>query len=275
MVYNKFKKTTLLSMILTLFLVVSCTESETEMLQRTLSNEEIQMSVKAENLSADVNNIIEQDDIIERFAAKGESSTSGICATREVEKTDSGRTVMLDFGDGCTGDNGKEYSGKIKIVYTRTRAGYSKEITFDSFTINGNVFTGGKSIKWVKENGNKNPESTITKDVTITLTGGEVLTRKGTRIREKTAGILTKRRGDDVYAISGSWESVNRNGVVRTALVKTNLTRKYVCKYVVSGVIEVSKDGVKATIDFGDGSCDNKAMVTDANGDTKEISLGR
>ena len=76
-------------------------------------------------------------------------------------------------------------------------------------------------------------------------------------------------------SISGSWESVNRKGVARASTITTNLRREYACRYIVSGVLEISRDGIKATLDFGDGTCDNKATVTDANGKTKEISLKR
>lgn len=270
----RFMKTNAFLLILTLFLFISCSENETNLLQKTLPDSEIQMAIMTDGLSADVNSIVEQDEIDGRYASKGESNSS-TCATRTVTTTDTGKLVVLDFGDGCTGDNGKEYAGKINIAYTRAITGYSKKVMFDGFTINGNLFAGTKSIVWLKENANKNPESTITKDVTITLKGGEILVRKGVKIREKIAGKDTRRRGDDVYLISGNWQSINRNGVVRKATIKTKLRREYVCRFVVSGVIEISRDGVKATVDFGDGSCDDKAEVTDANGETKEISLGR
>ncbi|MCK5066933.1 MAG: hypothetical protein KAR16_05825, partial [Bacteroidales bacterium] len=48
------------------------------------------------------------------------------------------------------------------------------------------------------------------------------------------------------------------------------------CKYPLSGVIEITRDGETMTIDFGAGECDNIALVTkDEESEEIELSAGK
>jgi hypothetical protein len=44
------------------------------------------------------------------------------------------------------------------------------------------------------------------------------------------------------------------------------------CEYILSGTVELLRNGETTTIDYGDGTCDDIATVT-INGVTEEISL--
>ena len=47
------------------------------------------------------------------------------------------------------------------------------------------------------------------------------------------------------------------------------------CKFIVNGVVAYSQNGDEfASVDFGDGTCDDKAIKTTADGD-EEITLGK
>ncbi|WP_272150628.1 hypothetical protein [Tenacibaculum aiptasiae] len=240
-----------------------------------VTTEEILNVVLADDISTEIDEVIEDDGIESGFESKSATPPSNhpSCVVRTSEETATGKIVTLDFGDGCEGKRGREFAGKIIIEYVKTSNSFSKTVTFENFSVEGNSVEGGKSIVKVKENSNGNPEATFTIDIKITLESGVEIIKKGTKIKEKIEGADTDDRGDDVYSISGSWESINKNGVVKTATITTNLRREWACKYIVSGVIELSRDGATATLDFGDGSCDNLATLTDANGDTKEITL--
>lgn len=78
---------------------------------------------------------------------------------------------------------------------------------------------------------------------------------------------------DDVITIvSGSANGKNREG--RTFSVSiTNLTKPANCKYITKGTVELTPNGLNTrTINYGDGTCDNKATVT-VNGNSFEITL--
>ncbi|MFT4575881.1 MAG: hypothetical protein ACI9SI_000794 [Polaribacter sp.] len=273
---NVQKSITYLS-IIGLLLFVSCQSSDENIeVAENFTTEEALNFVLADDISAEVDDVLEDDAQDYNLSGKSTDSNTSIaakCAVRTVEVTASGKIVTLDFGTGCEGRKGKELAGKIIIEYVRTTTGFSKTVSFENFTVEGNAVEGGKSIAKLTANANGNPEATFTFDITITLTTGEVIIRKGTKVNEKIAGADTKNRGDDVYSISGNWESVNKDGVVKNALITVNLRREYACKYIVSGVIEITKDTATFTLYFGDGTCDNLATLTDSSGAVREITL--
>lgn len=257
------------------FLVFTSCETNNENITEELTTEELLNIALADDLSSDVNDVLSDDEAEGGFSGRSAVSRKHHpdCAERTVEDTADGKIVTIDFGTGCEGKRGKIFAGKIIIEYKESATEKSKTVSFENFSIDENTVQGVKSVVKIDANGNGNPEATHTVDMTITLTTGEVLTKKGTKIREKIEGADTDDRGDDVNLTSGSWESVNKDGVVKNATITTNLRREWACKYIVSGVVEITKDGVTSTLDFGDGSCDNKATLTDANGNVEEITL--
>lgn len=262
-------------------LVFTSCETNNDTISEELTTEEVLNVALADDLSSDVNDVLSDDESESGFSSRTDVASKSVasrkhhpdCAEKTVEETTDGKIVTIDFGTGCEGKRGKVFAGKIIIEYKETTTEKSKTVSFENFTIDENTVEGGKSIVKIEANGNGNPEATHSVDMTITLTTGEVLTKKGTKIREKIEGAGTDDRGDDVYSISGSWESVNKDGVVKNATITTNLRREYACKYIVSGVVEITKDGETSTLDFGDGSCDNVATLTDASGNSEEITL--
>jgi len=260
--------------ILSLLLFASCESNENVGLDGVTTEEALNV-VLADDISAEIDAVVEDDSAENNLASKGTTTSSNhpSCVERTSVDTANGKIVTLDFGEGCIGKRGKEFSGKIIIEYVKTDDDFSKTLTFENFTVEGNMVEGGKSIVKIKENSNGNPEATFIIDITITLESGDEIIRKGTKIKEKIAGADTDDRGDDVFSISGNWESVNKSGVVKTATITTNLIREWACKYIVSGIVEIAKDGAEVTLNFGDGTCDNIATITDVNGTTKEITL--
>lgn len=265
--------------IMGMLIFASCSNNDgLDDVETDLSTDDVEAVVLADDITSDIDNILEDDDNDFNLLGKGvEQSKSSIadCVVRTVEENPNENTITitLDFGDGCVGKRGREFKGKIIIVYERTDTGYSKSVTFEGFSIDGNVLEGSKSVVKVKENENGNKEATHTVDLTLTLSTGEMVSLEGTRIREKIEGDGTILRGDDVYLISGSWRFINKNGVEFSGTIIEKLRREYACKYIVSGVTEISKNGNVYTLDFGDGSCDNKATLTNAAGEIMEISL--
>lgn len=279
-----FKKVTGFALVATLILA-SCTKNDDAVLENeTLSESEITQQVVSEEISSEVSNIVDTDelDFNDNYGAKSTSAKSGTrkssvasCANRSVEDTADGKKVTIDFGDGCKGKRDKVFKGKIVITYVKNDAGFSKSVSFDGFSVDDNTVEGSKLIEKVKENANGNPQSTKTTNITITLTTGEVVTRKGTRVREKIEGSDTRNRGDDVVVITGNWETVNKEGETKKVTITTPLRREFACKYVVSGVVEIVKSGETFTLNYGDGSCDDSATLTNPDGTTEEITLKR
>ena len=256
--------------------LASCESNETNgLLNEELTAEEVLNVVLEDNISSDVEEVIEDDVALGEVAGKGTETANKHpeCVTRTVEETADGKIVTIDFGTDCTGKKGRVFKGKIIIEYVKVNGEFSKTVTFENFSINGNSIVGTISVSKVKENENGNPERSYAINLTITLRTGEVIIKKGEKVKEMIEGADTDDRGDDVFLISGFWESVNKAGKIKKITITTSLRREYACKYIVSGVVEITKGEREYTVDFGDGSCDNLVTITDADGNTKEIAL--
>lgn len=264
---------------LTSFLILgSCSSDDGVNLDSNaqLNSEEVENMVFVDDISSEVEEVLEDDIFDVGLSSKGITTSSiASCVTRTVETTANSVVVTLDFGEGCETKRGKVLKGKLIIEYIKTDSGYSKTVSFENFSVNSHNVSGILSINRIKENTNGNPQSTINVDLKITFVSGVEISRKGERVRELIEGGETKDRGDDVFSITGNWESINRDGVVRKAVVTTNLIRKFACKFIVSGEIELTKKDRVYTLNFGEGICDNKAVLTDSEGNSKEITLRR
>ena len=70
----------------------------------------------------------------------------------------------------------------------------------------------------------------------------------------------------------GSGSGTCHNGNTRTMTITTPLLVDRTCGYITQGVIEMSSEDKSGSIDFGDGTCDDVAVVT-RDGESREIDL--
>ena len=115
--------------------------------------------------------------------------------------------------------------------------------------------------------------------ISVTLTGGKLILPDGKTIersvdhqREWIAGFLTRNIWDDECLVTGTATvRIRRSIISRT--ISTALHWKRVCAFIVSGVIEIEREGTEPfRLDYGTGECDNKAVVTRGE-ESKEILL--
>jgi len=185
------------------------------------------------------------------------------------------KTVTLDFGEECELRNGNVVSGKIIMVYEKDPEAATKTITytFENFYFNGKSVEGGGTILRERSNENGNPQSTKTFDVTVTWPDGLFANRKGEKVREWIEGFGTPGWGDNVFLITGEWTFTKRDGTLVTAKIIEALRRELACKFIVSGIIELSRNNNTAVLNYGDGGCDDLATVSINGGEEVEIHL--
>ncbi len=187
------------------------------------------------------------------------------------------RTVLVDYGDGCTGLNEIMRSGKIFITVTgpRREEGSSRTVTFDNYYCNDAKIEGTKVVE------NLGPNDAGNVVFSAKLTGGKItfpaggfIEREFDREREYVAGYLSRTPWDDECLITGVAAGVNLNGLSYTHQITGALLWKAACRFIVSGTVGIEAEGVEAfVLDYGDGECD--AVATLIRGDeTKEITLG-
>ena len=192
-------------------------------------------------------------------------------------------TKTIDYGTGCTLNNGNVLSGIITIsfVYQPEATSHTITYTFDNFYHNAIKFDGTKTFTRVMMSTAANPDVhpvvTMVMDLTVTLPNGNVYTREGERVREIIEGYGTETWTDNIYKITGSWVTTGPNGT-QTSTITTPLHVKMSCvavnkPLIVSGIITIVRNGNTASLDYGDGTCDNLAVLT-ANGNQFNIVIG-
>jgi hypothetical protein len=194
------------------------------------------------------------------------------CMTVTVSSSSYPREIVIEYLEGCSTHRHDKH-GKIIINLsdTITNEGAIQTITYQDFYIDsikvdltGSMENKGKngSGNWVIE---KKYTQTITKnDQTVVRTNNELV--------EWISGFETTDRTDNVYSVSGSGSIVLNDTASYTKTITTPLLFDASCEYIKSGVVELNRHGNVSVIDYGDGTCDDKATIT-TDGITEEITL--
>jgi hypothetical protein len=196
------------------------------------------------------------------------------CATvthdTTVDPLDPLKKLIIDFGPtNCLCADGRYRRGKILVTYTGRyfETGSVKTMTFEEFYRNDNNLKGTRTITNNGLDANGSMHWTVNEqNMIITKSNGKVVTRNSVRTRTMIAGYDTPTWTDDVYEITGSASGVNGNGISYTANITKALRRALSCKWIDSGIIEITPEGkATRTVDFGNGNCDDQATVSVKN----------
>ena len=203
--------------------------------------------------------------------------SKGICPDLTVTSTNGGypRTMTIDYGTGLELANGRVLKGKIIVVLSDAPfvSGSTRTVTFENFCTDSVCISGSVIKTRTKDTQPKFSESS---DLTVTLASGRTIHRVEENIRTWIAGSDTEfNPADDVIEITGKVVVTDSNGNSYSKTITTPLLKTGQCKFITKGVIEYkSSSGKFATVDYGNGDCDNKATRITQDG-TTVITLGR
>ena len=196
--------------------------------------------------------------------------------------------VVMDFGTGCTGRDGRTRSGKIVVVYTNRlivpgakATTESVEYKVDSIKIQGtHIITNLSDItstncmthKWKVE----------VQRAKLTKPNGNYTEWNSVRTIAQIQGMCTPFVPlDDSYEIDGSANGKVKRGdllVAWNSEITEPLVKKFTCRWIVKGIIRNWRLNLSASspwvaaINYGPGTCDNQAEVT-INGVSHNITL--
>lgn len=195
-------------------------------------------------------------------------------------------TKTIDFGTtGCAMPNGNVLKGQIimSFVYNPTATSHTINYQFVNFYHNAIKFDGNKTftrtMSVATATSPSHPIVVMNMQMTVTFPDGRVFERVGTRTREIIEGYGTPLvLADNVYKVTGSWTTTFPNTTIQTSTITTPLLVKMSCIAVnkpllVKGVITFERNGNIATLDYGNGDCDNLAIFT-INGTQYTIVIG-
>jgi hypothetical protein len=277
-------KTKILLMILSVAVIsfISCNKESSQLDQTSINL--VDDDAVSEVAFEDVFNTVDNASVIlENALGKGDLKSGTVasdsCPVVTVDNLTPDiwpKTITVDYGTECLGFNGSTRSGKIIINVTarRNEVNSTRTVTFDNYFFNGIKIEGTKEFKNLGLNDNQN---TV---ISVKLTGGKLTLADGKTIerafehqREWIAGWATKNIWDDECLITGAATGKNIDGLAYTNTITTALHWQRVCKFLVSGVVMIEREGVgPVELDYGDGTCD--AIATLRKGDqTREITL--
>ncbi len=233
----------------------------------------------------DIDNIV-MDNIDQIEIQRGTSSDSrrfnpfrdrGGCATRTHDED--AQQIVIDFGDGCVGNDDIERSGKIIIDYTSRRRvpGAVVTTTFEEFYVNGNKVEGTRVLTNTSSTDAVNERS-----FNIVVTNGRIIFEDGserTFEADRTRVWSLEETSQEVtLTITGSSSGTTRNGEafsmeIVSPIVFTNSCRQVGVKVAVQGVRNRSLAGQTTSVDYGDGTCDNLVTVTRPDGTVEEVEI--
>lgn len=270
-----------------LFLLVSCNKEDQEVTPLTVTEASVnaQIDIATDDISKIVEEQLTSEDGISGKTTTTESVAPGCMQVTRVPEygtpLNTGDTITktIDFGTtGCPMANGNVLKGKIIItfIYDPGATSHTINYSFDNFYHNAIKINGNKSFTRVlgtsTANSTTHPIVTMTMDLTATMPNGGIFTRVGSRVREIIAGQTTPELSDNEYQVTGSWTTTSPNGIARVSTITTPLLIKLNCSNIVQGVITFTRNGNTATLDYGNGDCDNQATVT-INGVSYPITL--
>ena len=285
--------------LLTIFSIVGCSKDDKET-NSVFSADEAAVNSKIDIASDDVAEIVENEFTETQNNAGTEnrlsessspSSRLMICGTvtrvpafgtplipgTEVTKT-------ITFGNettGCTLANGNVVKGTIVVTFTYQPNATSHTINYEfvNFFHNQIRLNGNRTFTRTLDAQTQIPTVVMNMQMTATFPDGRVLTRIGTRTRTIIAGFDTPNiLNDNIYQVTGNWTTTFPNTTIQTSTITTPLIVKMSCinqnkPLLVQGVITFQRNGNSATLDYGNGDCDNLAVFT-INGNSFNIVIG-
>lgn len=209
------------------------------------------------------------------------ADTAAHCFTVNITHLDSANffpaQVVIDFGAGCIGRDGKTRRGKIITEYSKRliMPGAVATTVFDGYYVNDVKVEGTHTIT------NLSTENQLKFNVTVlgklTKENGNTSEWNSDRTTTMIEGLATPLNpSDDVFSVTGSADGIVKvGGITRewSAEIVQPLIKKFSCQWLVQGTINFKKGSqVYGSIDYGTGECDNQATLS-VNGQSTIITL--
>jgi hypothetical protein len=255
----------ILSVFLLSLLLTSCSTDDTAATDASPDlNLEHSMDVAQTDQSVDVAFNIMNIAYAEIEEDEGRSvSLFSSCATITRSNQGGVTFVTLDFGLGCTLNNGAVVSGLIHFTYGPIQAGtVTITYSFENFVHNERAIEGEGSLFRVRNNAGGNPQYTANHELVITFPSGMVAEVDGTHEVEWVEGVGSGIWSDNVFSVTGNRAILLSTGFSHYAIITEALRKEASCWFVVSGMLDITRNGTEGVLDFGDGTCDNLAILT-------------
>lgn len=192
--------------------------------------------------------------------------------------------ITIDFGPGCTCQDGRTRSGKINTIYTGRliEPNNSATTTFESYKIDSISITGTHTVHNTSSGSNARQFTVSVQNARLSKPNGNYTEWNSTRVLDQVEGLNTPNLpGDDIFNVTGSATGTSKRGSFVNAWeshIVDPLRKRFNCHWITKGTVQVSRVGLpvnspySALLDYGQGLCDNNATLT-VNGNTYNVQL--
>ncbi len=258
---KKFRKIAVYMLLGATTFMVSCAKKEADATEvSTIAFDDN----AADNSFSDLKDAGDQAGILN--TTKGYDKSKDSCVKVSVVYYDSiakKLKLIVDFGlTDCICKDSKTRRGKINIDYSGTIGSIGSEVIYtpEQYYVNSYGVSGSKTLKIIE----KLTYSIKVENGKITKPDGSYITWVSERVRKMVSGDNTPLNiFDDSYEITGTSSGVNSSGKKYSFSTQTPLLKSIGCQWIKSGKLEIKRDGKKdALVDYGDGTCDDKATLS-------------
>ncbi len=176
------------------------------------------------------------------------------------------RIFLVDFGAGNTGPDGKVRKGKLAAyIVNNGKTGSEQKIKYIDFVEDGYMFSGWVERTITRDVDANTQQAVITEDFKVTIPDGTKYTKRVANLNRliKMGDLATK--DDDTIETYGTATITNEKSESRTRTIEatTPLIFKVSASEIVKGIAKTTfHDGKIHTVDYGDGTVDNTATVS-------------
>ena len=180
------------------------------------------------------------------------------------------KVITIDYGEtNCQVRPNIYKRGKVIITLSDsiTAVNAKRLVTFEDFYINDRPVTGTLQLTNLGYDDNGQPVFGMSNHFSV----GD-WSRQTTGTKTWIQGYGSGDYTDNIFLLDGSSSTTRPNGVIVNRTITEALLVDRECGYITSGILSVNWNGNSAIIDFGDGSCDDQAVIT-INGEEYIIDL--
>lgn len=229
--------------------------------ESALSQNELKTILEADQYTGALDEVLL--DLIEKSAGISAKFEDDNCY--QITYTDSGFRVV--FGN-CILNSTENVNGELEVIYTAGTGSTSFTATYTDFFVGAIQLNGNRAVD-ISQSEGANIVLEVRSDMTVVLENGTVLTEKGSKALEIDLGASLS---GATYSLIGDW-TVSDGDTVYGVTISQPLIGNLQCEYVVSGLMDIDKNGLNIGVDFGDGTCDNLVTLIYPDGSNVSFEL--
>ena len=254
------KKISLFACLSVFIFLLSCSDDadDNQTIEGELTQTEVQTILETDEVTSSVDQIL-SDFYFDNGATSKEFSND--CYS--VEYLDNGFVATFN---NCALNETENVNGTLNITYGIGESSATYTATFEDFFVGTIKVNGTRTFTLTGSEEANSLSFSITSNVSLEFEDGETISENGT----KTFAIVFEEGEDTLWNLSGNW-TVQLDG--NTYTISGNVSTNFICEYWTQGTMNISKNGLAVDVDFGDGTCDDQAVLTYPNGATQNITL--